>query len=95
MINLAVSGTVFSQQICYAKADTTENAPVITAPPEVKIPGETVKKKGGKTWLWVLLAAVIIGGGAAAAASAGGEDDSGDGSSPTPSGGEGDVTVSW
>ena len=99
MINLTVSTAAFSQQNWYAKADITKNDPVITAPPEQKIPVETVEKKGGKAWLWVLLAVVVVGGGAAAAASAGGEEDSGGGSSGTTTttngGGTGDVTVSW
>jgi len=85
MINLTVSTAAFSQQNWYAKADITKNDPVITAPPEQKIPVETVEKKGGKAWLWVLLAVVVVGGGAAAAASAGGEEDSGGGSSGTRS----------
>ena len=73
---------------------------VITAPPEEKIPVETVEKKGGKTWLWVLLGLAVVGGGIAALAGGGG-DDGGGGSSSSSDGGDtttdgfGDVTVSW
>jgi len=90
MVNLGVSSTAF------AKAGITKNKPVVLAPPEEKMPVETVEKKGGKTWLWALLGIVVVGG--AVAALAGGSEDSNDDDptpSPPPDTGEGDVTVTW
>ena len=91
MANLSVSSVV------HAKAKITKNKPVVMAPPEVDIPVETVTKKGGSGWLWVLLGAAVVAGGVAVAG-AGGSDDSSSSSSSggsTPSGETGNVSVSW
>ena len=90
IVNLGISNTVF------AAAGITKNKPVVLAPPEEKIPVDKVEKKGGKTWLWVLLGAVVIGGGVAAmAGGTSSSSSSSDNPAPAPSGTTGDVTVTW
>jgi hypothetical protein len=96
LLNLFLTGTVFSQQNYYAKADITKNRPVIKSMPEEKIPVEVIKepeKKGGNKWLWAILGVVAVGGLAAAAGGGGGG--GGGGSSDNGESATGDVTVSW
>ena len=57
-----MTGTAFSQENWVAKADITENKPVIKSLPEEKIPVETVKGKkggGGKVLLGLLGVALV------------------------------------
>jgi hypothetical protein len=94
--NFFLTGTVFSQQNLYAKADITKNKPVIKSMPEEKIPVEVIKgpeKEGGNKWLWAILGVAAVGGLAAAAGGGGGG--GGGGSSDNGEPDTGDVTVSW
>ena len=94
--SLFMTGTAFSQENWYAKADITQNKPVIKSLPEEKIPVETVKGKkgsGGKVLLGLL--GVAIEGGIVAVAGGGGGGGGGGGSSDDDGGDSGDVVVSW
>ena len=95
LINLCMAGPTFGQAIWYAKADITENTPVIKSLPEEKIPVEIVKgKEGGSSKiLWAILGVALVGGIAAALGGGGGSGGGGDDPPPTPT--TGDVIVSW
>lgn len=92
--SLFMTGPAFSQENWVAKADITENKPVIKSLPEEKIPVETVKGKkggGGKVLLGILGVAIV--GGIVAVAGGGG---GGGGDSSDDDGGDtGDVVVAW
>jgi len=96
VLNLFLSGTVFSQENWYAKADITKNKPVIRSLPEEKIPVETVQaaqsEGGGGKWLWAILGVALVGGIAAAAGGGGG---GGGGGGDDDDGDDGDVLISW
>lgn len=57
------------------------------------------RKKGSRTWLWILVGVAVVAGGAAVAAGGGGGGDDGGGdngdTTPPPSGETGSVDVSW